>query len=178
MSRLTSAFVARVSQVRPHPDSDKLDIVTVAGFQNVANRPQPDTPRYAVGDYAVVLMEGLILPDELIKHLDMWNHEKNRGGMAGSKGNRTKGRNVAGVMSEVALCRAEWRRSEDRSSPEDPSLILQSGLLNIEVGGELKVSHMMMNICDTTKPDSHEISPEGFDVTAQLGIVVHVPATA
>jgi hypothetical protein len=99
-----SVKIAQVTSVVPHPDSDKLDIVTIAGKINVANRPAPETPRYKVGDYAIVLEENLILPEKLIKHLHMWDDVKNKGGMAGSKGNRTKGRNVGGIKSEVALC--------------------------------------------------------------------------
>lgn len=103
------AIVAQVTDVKPHPISDNLDVVTIGGKTNVANRPEPNTPRYKVGDYAVMLEDNLILPEWLLKRLDMWNHEKNKGGLAGSKGNRTKGRMIGktetfpGVFSEVAL---------------------------------------------------------------------------
>lgn len=87
-------IVARVTDVQPHPKSDSLDVVTIGTVTNVANRPSPNTPRYKVGDYAVILHDNLILPEWLLKHLDMWNHEKDKGGLAGSKGNRTKGRMI------------------------------------------------------------------------------------
>lgn len=102
------ANIGRVSAVLPHPDSDKLDLVTISGYINVANRPSPDHPRYRVGDLAVLLPENLILPDRLIKHLDMWDNAKDRGGLAGGKGNRTKPRRAGGIMSEVALCKIVW----------------------------------------------------------------------
>jgi len=91
-----NVFAARVDAVTAHTDSDKLDLVSIAGHINVANRPAPGVPRYKVGDYAVVLGENLILPDYLIKHLHMWDEVKNKGGLAGSKGNRTK----EGVLPE------------------------------------------------------------------------------
>lgn len=97
------AIVAQVTDVSPHPNSDKLDVVTIGGKTNVANRPEPNTPRYKVGDYAVMLEDNLILPVWLLRRLDMWNDEKGKGGLAGNKGNRTKGRKIAEVMSEVAL---------------------------------------------------------------------------
>jgi hypothetical protein len=97
------AIVAQVTNVSPHPMSDKLDIVSIGGKTNVANRPEPNTPRYKVGDYAVMLEDNLILPAWLLRRLDMWNDEKGKGSLAGNKGNRTKGRKIAEVMSEVAL---------------------------------------------------------------------------
>lgn len=103
-----SVFVGKVTSVEPHPNSDKLDIVSIIGKTNVANRPAPDQPRYKVGDYAVVLTDNLILPEYLIKHLHMWDYDKNKGGLAGNKGNRTKGRNIGGIPSQVALCAANW----------------------------------------------------------------------
>lgn len=103
-----TALVGKVTAVVPHPESDKLDIVTIGGKTNVANRPAPEQPRYKVGDYAIILEENLILPDDLIKHLHMWDHDKNKGGLAGGKGNRTKGRKVGGILSEVALCAVDW----------------------------------------------------------------------
>ena len=103
---MSIAPVGIVTDVQPHPNSASLDIVTIVGKINVANRPAPEQPRYKIGDHAIVLGENLILPEALIKHLDMWNEVKNKGGLAGNKGNRTKARNVGGVLSEVALCRA------------------------------------------------------------------------
>ena len=88
------AIVRQVTDVQPHPKSDSLDVVTIGSVTNVANRPSPDTPRYSIGDYAIILEDNLLLPEWLLKHLDMWNHEKNKGGLAGNKGNRTKGRMI------------------------------------------------------------------------------------
>jgi hypothetical protein len=99
-------FIDQVTSVEPHPQSDTLDIVTIGGQTNVANRPAPDQPRYKTGDYAAVLKENLILPEFLLRDLDLWDEQKQKGRLAGSKGNRTKARNIQGVPSEVALCAA------------------------------------------------------------------------
>jgi hypothetical protein len=82
--------------------------VASVDYINVADRPAPETPRYNVGDYAVVLVENLILPKWLLECMDLWNHEKNKGYLAGSQGNRTKARRVAGVLSQVSLCKINW----------------------------------------------------------------------
>ena len=143
------APIGRVSAVVPHPNSDKLDLVTILGYTNVANRPSPDQPRYRVGDLAVVLPENLILPDRLIQHLDMWDHAKNRGGLAGGKGNRTKPRRAADIMSEVALCKIVWT---------DGRIVIEG----------LDVDHRLVSLSDDT------VNPEGYDMADVLGITAYV----
>lgn len=143
-----SVFVARVDSVVPHPESDRLDLVSIAGRTNVANRPAPETPRYKVGDYAIVLTENLILPEDLIRQLDMWDEAKNKGGLAGSKGNRTKARRVGGVMSEVALCAVQW-------DPEAGKLVIPLYKCKISIKIDRPV--------------------EEFDVGPLLNIVEYVP---
>jgi hypothetical protein len=144
-----SVFVGKVSAVVAHPDSDKLDLVTIRGFTNVANRPAPNTPRYSVGDHAIVFTENLILPDNIIKHLHMWDYDKNKGGMAGSKGNRTKGRNVGGIRSEVALHAVKWDAD--------------ANTLTIPVEGQ---DDFVVNIT---------VALEEYDLAALLGITDYVP---
>jgi hypothetical protein len=109
-----SAIIGRVADVQPHAESDTLDVVTIGGHTNVANR-EGSQPRYAVGDFAVMLTENLILPDWLLKHLDLWNEVKGKGYLAGGKGDRTKGRKVAGILSDVALCKIDWSMDESHS---------------------------------------------------------------
>lgn len=105
--------IAQVVDVNPHPTKD-LDIVTLDnGSQNVANRPAPNVQRYTRGDYAIVFEENLIFPEWLMRHLDLWNEEKNKGYMAGSKGNRTKGRNMDGISSNVVLCSIKYNKTQD-----------------------------------------------------------------
>lgn len=98
------AILARVTDVQPHPSSDKpMDIVLIDGKTNVADRPASGEPRYKIGDWAVVLHEGLLLPEWLLRHNGLWDDEKGKGRLAGAKGNRTKARRTAGILSEVAL---------------------------------------------------------------------------
>ena len=121
------AIVGQVTDVKQHPESETLDNVTINGKINVANRPEPNQPRYKIGDYAVVLEDGLILPEWLLKELDMWNHDKNKGGLAGNKGNRTKGRKIAGVFSEVALYAASIDNGDIRILTEHDDIIVELG---------------------------------------------------
>lgn len=151
------AFIGQVSDVQPHPKSGILDIVTIAGRTNVANRPEPTQPRYKIGDYAIVLEDNLIVPDWLLKHMDMWDQTKQKGMLAGSKGNRTKGRNIVGVRSEVALCAIEWHVDEPVANAS------LKGSLTLHVNGRIAIWIVQQ------APDE-PLSPEDFDVTDKLGI--------
>ena len=167
--------IGRVTEVQPHSTSENLDVVTIAGKVNVANRPAHGRPRYRVGDYAVVLQEGLILPDALIKHLDMWDDVKNKGCLAGGKGNRTKGRRVGGVLSEVALCAVEWEITERQMLDVCPSYLVEYGALTIPgEGGGAMLMQVFLNATNPEKSTSR-LTPEGYDVAALLGITPYIP---
>lgn len=166
-------LIGRVTNVQPHPDNDKLrnkmDIVTVSGKTNVANRPSPDQPRYKVGDYAAMLTENLILPDWLLKHLDLWDDEKNKGILAGA-GNRLKPRALGlknKILSEVALCAITWTQLPDApfDVPFDVSgFASQCG--SIVITNDIHcVINKVVKIGITT-----DISPEGHNVAALMGI--------
>lgn len=164
-----NAFIGRVTDVHPHPESDKLDIVTIAGMTNVANRPEPDQPRYKVGDYAVVLTENLILPKWLLKHMHLWDDVKSKGVLAGSKGNRTKARKIAGVLSEVALCKAEL----DVQTEE-----LESGhrihRAKIAIPAENDFEGLGLHYAEISKP-GEEFAVERYDMNEVMGIEVYQP---
>jgi hypothetical protein len=103
--------IGTVTEVHPHPNNvnldNKMDIVTILGKTNVATRIGPDQPRYNVGDYAAVIAENLLLPEWLLRHMDLWDEEKSKGFLAGKLGNRTKARVIQGVNSDVALVKME-----------------------------------------------------------------------
>ena len=94
-----------VVSVVPHTEANSpMDIVTTSsGRINVANRDDPETPRYQYGDSVLVIPVDYVIPEWLLKHNDLWNEEKGKGYLKGSKGNRSCVRNIAGVASEVML---------------------------------------------------------------------------
>lgn len=157
------AIIGRVTNVEPHPHSDTLDVISIGGKTNVANREVADTPRYKIGDYAVMLVDDLILPDWLLHHLDLWNTEKAKGYLAGSKGNRTKARNIAGIVSDVAVCRVDWK-SEARPLHNFDKYVVEH--LTIWMAG-LTFTMMFVKVSDSGTPS---ITPEGIDVSAMFGI--------
>ncbi len=172
-----TALVGRVTDVQPHPDNDKLnnkmDIVTISGRTNVANRPSPDEPRYKVGDFAVMLAENTILPDWLMKSLGMWDDKKNQGMLGGKKKNRLRPRAMGidnKITSEVALYPCKWESHPDRIVNGQR---MQSGVI---VLSDWSGEDWPKDVAENTPHQiissvaSDELTPEGMNVAWNLGI--------
>jgi hypothetical protein len=157
------AIISRVTDVQRHPNSDKLNIITIAGKTNIADQPAPGVPRYQIGDYAVVLVDNLLLPEWLLKLMELWNDDRNRGFLAGSKGNRTKSRKIAEIVSDVALCKIGWNSTAAESIADG----YVKRYIRIWIEGD---DHAQLSIF-TDHADSIDLTPEGIDVTEWLEIL-------
>lgn len=131
--------VERVASVDRHPTSDNpMDVVIVeSGAQNVANRDDSETPRDTVGDTVIVIPEGYLLPEALLRHNDLWREDKSKGILKGSKGNRTCVKGLAGVDSQVMLVRVDevddntvviraYNGGDDLVVPRDPEALQEA----------------------------------------------------
>lgn len=98
--------IQKITAIEPHPTArNPMDIVTVEdGSRNIANR-EGDEPRDKIGDYVVVVPPDYVVPEDVLKHNDLWDDVKDKGILKGSKGNRTHVRKIADVPSEVMLIR-------------------------------------------------------------------------
>jgi RNA ligase (TIGR02306 family) len=95
--------VLRVDSVLDNPNADRLNVVKILGFDCISNKLDDGSPRYREGDYVAYVPEGAILPEWLLKKMGMWNHEKNKGGLNGSKGDRVKAIMLRGVLSQGVM---------------------------------------------------------------------------
>ncbi len=159
-----------VTTVSPHPLNEelntKMDIVSIDDNTNVATRVDGQ-PRYKVGDYVATIPENMILPEWLLKHLDLWDATKEKGFLAGSKGNRTKARNIKGVVSDVALLRIDWR-SEGNILVDDGPYVKQNIAISIPETDRNAVF---------TKISAQDLSinPEGIDIAPMLDVKAYEP---
>jgi tRNA-binding EMAP/Myf-like protein len=158
------AFVGVVTKVEPHPESDKLDIVTISEKINIANRETPDQPRYKVGDCAVMLTENMLLPEWLLKRLDMWDETKNKGALAGKLGNRLKPRRMAGIMSEVALLPISWTQEDQ------PLQDYTVRRVKLSVDAEDVFEGATAMYVHVLKENTGDFIPVGMDVAGMLDI--------
>lgn len=105
--------VAKVDSIVTHPTQPHNSVVQAAGYSIVTMKHEDGTFRFMEGELVVIVPENAIVPAELLKATGFWNEEKNKGGLAGSKGNRVKGRVVDGVPSEALI----WRQGDVVAPP-------------------------------------------------------------
>jgi RNA ligase (TIGR02306 family) len=95
-----STFAVKITQivVHPHPDADSLEIAQAADYLSVVRKGQ-----YQTGDRVAYIPENAIVPTWLLRHIDMWDDEKQKGRLSGSFGNKVIPRRLRGVVSQ-GLC--------------------------------------------------------------------------
>jgi len=101
---MSTCTVKRVSAVEEHPDptGSHLNVIRTADTQFVSMKVDGQ-PRYKVGDLVVHIADGALLPDDLMKRLDVWNTAENKGGLRGPNNNRIKASNFKKVWSDGML---------------------------------------------------------------------------
>src|ERR1035437_8216860 len=102
-----SDFIVKIwlieEPVIDHPNADKLNIVKIGGYECITNKNVDGSPRYNQGDAVLYIPEGAVMPEWLLRRLDMWDHDKNKGVLAGSAGNRVKMIKLRGMFSAGIL---------------------------------------------------------------------------
>ena len=82
-------------EILTHPDADALEIAKVKGYQSIVRKGQFET-----GDLAVYIPEQSIVPEWLLRRLNLWDNDKGKGKLAGSNGDRVKAVKLRGVTSQ------------------------------------------------------------------------------
>jgi hypothetical protein len=98
--------IHRVETIHQHPHADgaNLTLVRLAGLDDelVANKLDDGSFRYQPGDLVMHIAVNTILPDDLLKTLDLWRIDskgKGKGTLGGNKGNRMVKRVFAETVS-------------------------------------------------------------------------------
>ncbi len=107
MTKFTVPVVV-VDSIEDHPTSSGLSVVKLAGHTVVTMKNEDGTFRFTNGEAVVYVPENAIVPDHLLQSTGFWDTEKNKGLLAGSKGNRVKGRKFGAVASEGLI----WSASQ------------------------------------------------------------------
>jgi RNA ligase (TIGR02306 family) len=103
--------VVRIT-IEPHPNADAIEIARVGDFQSIVKKGQ-----FKDGDLAAYLPEAALLPEGVLRALDMWDHANNRGKLHGAAGNRVKAIKLRGVLSQGIIYPLE-RRNYHPDVPE------------------------------------------------------------
>lgn len=94
-------LIESVGKVEDHPNADRLSIVNIRGYQCISAKVNGNH-RYKEGDRVVYVPEGAVVPEFLLKS-GFWDSEKQKGVLAGSKGDRVKAVRLRGLLSQGIL---------------------------------------------------------------------------
>lgn len=92
-------LVEQVKNVRDHPNADRLSLLDINGFTCISAKLEDGSHRYTDGDPVAYIPEGAVLPEWLLKELDFWDEENQKGRLNGSAGNRIKAMRLRGILS-------------------------------------------------------------------------------
>lgn len=108
MSFKRKSLIHIVTDVYQHPTNSCYDVVNIGGYVYVAFKTDPYVSRWTIGNYAIVFLEDSIIPEHLLKNLELWDAKNLVGKLFGEYRNTVKPNNVFGVISEVVLCAVDW----------------------------------------------------------------------
>ena len=154
-----SCPVVRV-KIEPHPQADQIEIAQVGGYQSIVRKGQ-----FEDGNLAIYIPEQAVIPEWLLREMSLWDEVKQKGRLAGSKGDRVKAVKLRGVVSQGLLYPIERRGSSS------PPVHFWSVKLS-----DLSGAMAFISIGKTTVPiDVPLVEPIGLDAAKILGIVKYEP---
>lgn len=92
------ASVQRVLDLSPIENADKIEVAHILGWKVVVKKGE-----FKVGDLAVYFEVDSLIPEEILKKFNLWDNERDKGKLAGSKGNRLKTVRLRGQISQGLL---------------------------------------------------------------------------
>ncbi len=97
-----SVPIVEVVGVEPHPNADRLMLVKVLGYTCISNKDENGNARYKVGDRVAYIPANAVLPEQVLRKLNLWDEEKGCGVslLSGPDNNRVKATKLRGVFSE------------------------------------------------------------------------------
>lgn len=114
MATLQTPLV-RISEVKPHPNADRLELANVLGYTCVVRKGA-----FHSGQQVVYLPEGSVVPKWLCRALNLWDGEKGTGRLAGKQGLRIRATRLRGTLSQGLLYAVS-------AGPDGPFLALEGG---------------------------------------------------
>jgi len=123
--------VLRVDRIEEHPDADALEIAVVRGYGCVTK-----IGAHRAGDLVAYIPEDAIVPEKLIREMRLWDEAKNRGMLAGKKGDRVKAIRLRGVVSQGLLYPVDGRE-EGENLAEALEIVKYEPEIPIHMQGEV-----------------------------------------
>jgi RNA ligase (TIGR02306 family) len=92
-----------IAEILPHGNADALELARIGGYHSVVRKGE-----FRKGGLVLFIPPDAILPDELMKEVGCWDHERGRGRLKGKEGNRLGAVRLRGVLSEGICYRAPF----------------------------------------------------------------------
>ena len=160
--------VVKVDNVIDHPNADRLTIVSIGGYECIANKKDDGSWRYQPGDLVVYIPEGSVLPEWLLKKMGFWDEDKQKGMLSGSKGNRVKAIKLRGTVSQGVLYPVWFHKAAE---PKYDKHYIEGAEVLVESDAEARLWDTTLN---SMRP-SKVLVEEGDDVAEFLNIIKYEP---
>lgn len=102
--------VLRVDGIEPIENADAIEVARILGYQCVVRKGELNA-----GDAVVYIPEASIVPEWLLRKLNLWDDEKGKGRLAGPNGDRVKAVRLRGVISQGLVVPLERRGDNDEA---------------------------------------------------------------
>ena len=89
------ASIQMINSVTKHPNADRLDICNVLGWHVITRHDE-----FVPGDLAVYFETDSLIPESILKQIGLWDIDKNKGKLNGTKGNRLKTVKIRSLISQ------------------------------------------------------------------------------
>lgn len=82
-------------EILEHTNADALELAKVGGYLSVVRKGE-----FATGDLALYIPEAAIVPEAILRAMNLWDEEAGKGRLAGKGGTRVKAVRLRGVLSQ------------------------------------------------------------------------------
>ena len=104
---MSTARILTISQAQPVPNSDRLTVYRVLGYDAVSANEEDESPRFKEGERVIYVAEGAQVPENMLKLHGFWGYRKDRdcemGMLSGPNGDVVKPVTLRGQMSTGLL---------------------------------------------------------------------------
>ena len=116
---MTTARILTITEAGPVPNSDRLSVFRVLGYDAVSANKDDGTPRFSKGERVVYVAEGSRIPEDMLKAHGFWGMHKGKqvemGLLSGPNGDVVKPLTLRGQMSTGLL----WKLPAELAHLED-----------------------------------------------------------
>lgn len=89
-------LVTRINDILPHPNADAIEFAVIGGYHSIVAKKD----NFRKDDLVVYIPEQSVVPEYILKRMNLWDYDKNRGKLAGSMGNRVRATRLRGELSQ------------------------------------------------------------------------------